>query len=57
MNKISAFLVSVGHWTGESWPKREGFEIGEKNIIHSLLINPNKVLLPPLHVSKYENSS
>jgi len=30
----------------ESWPKKEEFEIGERNIIHSYLINPNKVLLP-----------
>jgi len=21
------------HWTMESWPKREGFKIGERNII------------------------
>jgi len=31
------------HWTKESWPKREGFEIGERNIIglHSPLVYPN----------------
>ena len=29
------------HWAKESLPKREGFEIGERNIIHSPLINLN----------------
>jgi len=30
--------------------QREGFEIGERNFIHSPLINPNKVLLPLFHI-------
>jgi len=38
------------HWTRESWPNREGFAIGGRNITHFLLINPSKVLLLPLHI-------
>ena len=31
-------------------PKREEFVVGEKNVKNIPLINPKKVLLPPLHI-------
>ena len=38
------------HWTKENWPKTEGFEIGERNIIQFPLIYPNYVRHPPIHI-------
>ena len=38
------------HYQKQVWPKREEFVVGEKNIKNIPLINPKKVLLPPLHI-------
>ena len=38
------------HWVRDIWPKRENFRVGEMNILHVPLVNPSKVLLPPLHI-------
>ena len=38
------------HYQKQVWPKREEFVVGEKNVKNISLINPKKVLLPPLHI-------
>lgn len=38
------------HWTKTKWKARTSLEPGLKNIIHESLIDPAKVLLPPLHI-------
>ena len=38
------------HYQKQVWPKREEFVVGEKNAKNIQLINPKKVLLPPLHI-------
>jgi hypothetical protein len=37
-------------WVVQSWPQRMDLEVGTKNIISPSLINPQKILLPPLHI-------
>lgn len=32
------------------WPERKEFPIGQKNIINEPLVDPQKILLPPLHI-------
>ena len=38
------------HYVQRSWPRRESFVPGEKNISHTPLVHPNNVLLPLLHI-------
>lgn len=38
------------HWTQTDWPPRHGLTPGEKNVINTTLVPPEKVLLPPLHI-------
>jgi len=38
------------HWKNKLWPSRKDLKPGLKNVINSNLIDPNKVLLPPLHI-------
>jgi hypothetical protein len=38
------------HWVVQSWPQRIYLEVGTKNTISPSLINPQKILLPPLHI-------
>ena len=38
------------HYQKQVWPKREEFVVGEKNVKNIPLINPKKVMLPPLHI-------
>lgn len=38
------------HWTTKVWPTRVSFVPGAKNIVRKTLIDPSKVLLPPLHI-------
>lgn len=38
------------HWTRKQWPARDKLEPGSKNVVHEHLIDPSKVLLPPLHI-------
>ena len=38
------------HYEKQVWPKRKEFVIGDKNVKHDPLIDPKKVLMPPLHI-------
>ncbi len=38
------------HWIQRDWPARHNLTPGSKNILHEELIEPGKVLLPPLHI-------
>lgn len=38
------------HYIKKSWPPRLEFKPGENNILHTNLVNPNKIILPPLHI-------
>jgi hypothetical protein len=38
------------HWTTKEWSKRENLTPGTKNVIHASLVDPQKVLLPLLHI-------
>lgn len=38
------------HWTKLDWPVRKKLEVGKKNVINPNLIDPKKILLPPLHI-------
>lgn len=38
------------HYHKKDWPKREGLTPGEKNVLHQPLVEPTRVLLPPLHI-------
>ena len=38
------------HYTKHKWPERNSLEAGEYNVINNPLVDPKKVLLPPLHI-------
>jgi len=38
------------YYIQKQWPKREPFIPGQKNVTDNLLINPEKVYLPTLHI-------
>lgn len=38
------------HWTKTDWPLRDALTPGEKNVINTTLVPPEKILLPPLHI-------
>jgi hypothetical protein len=38
------------HWTKKLWPKRTSLVPGSKYVLRESLVEPNKVLLPPLHI-------
>lgn len=38
------------HYIVRHWPKRKNFKCGENNIVQEKLVEPNKILLPPLHI-------
>jgi hypothetical protein len=38
------------HWEQKHWTSRISLEPGSKNILRKRLVNPKKILLPPLHV-------
>jgi hypothetical protein len=38
------------HWTTKEWSKREDLIPGMTNVIHASLVDPQKVLLTPLHI-------
>ncbi|KAI6651281.1 hypothetical protein LOD99_5429 [Oopsacas minuta] len=44
-NKFSS--IPIGH---SNWPARTNLNVGDKNIIHEPLVDPLKILLPPLHI-------
>jgi hypothetical protein len=37
------------HWTQKDWPSRVALNPGDKNVVRDSLIDPKKVLRPPLH--------
>jgi hypothetical protein len=38
------------HWVRKVWPERTEFPVGLRNVINEPLVNPQKILLPPLHI-------
>ena len=36
------------HWVKDVWPARNSLKRGDKNIINELLVEPEKIILPPL---------
>lgn len=38
------------HWVKKDWPQREHLTPGSKNVLHASLVDPEKILLPPLHI-------
>ena len=38
------------HYNQKQWPKWESLNPRQKNVVHTPLINPKKVHLPPLHI-------
>jgi hypothetical protein len=38
------------HYKQKKWPKRCGLVPGKKNVKYSNLVDPSKILLPPLHI-------
>ena len=42
--------ATAQHYETKKWPKRNSYAPGVKNIQHTPLVNPDKVLMPPLHI-------
>ena len=42
--------ATAQHYQTKEWPKRNSYAPGVKNIPHIPLVNPDKVLMPPLHI-------
>lgn len=40
----------ANHSTKKVWPKKELSEVGPHNIINNRLVDPQKILIPPLHI-------
>jgi len=38
------------HWEKNAWPARKNMNVGAANIIHAPLVDPQKIILPPLHI-------
>ena len=38
------------HYVKKNWPARECIETGSRNVINKPLVEPAKMLLPPLHI-------
>ena len=38
------------HWSQKQWPLRTTLTPGIKNILNDTLVDPKKILLPPLHI-------
>jgi hypothetical protein len=38
------------HWEQKHWTTRASLETGSKNILRKSLVDPKKILLPPLHI-------
>lgn len=38
------------HWDKKDWPPRQSLTPGAKNVLHESLVDPSKILLPPLHI-------
>lgn len=54
--KITCYLClwdskdRAAHYQRKEWPARSEFSVGSHNIKHEPLVDPNKILLPPLHI-------
>jgi len=54
--KYSCFLCEwdsrarKSHYTKKHWPARQNLLSGEKNVINKPLVDPENILLPPLHI-------
>ena len=40
----------ANHWKTKNWPVREQLKIGDKNVIHDLLVPREKIIFPSLHI-------
>lgn len=40
----------ANHYSKKVWPERVSFEPGSHNIINQSLVDPQKILIPPLHI-------
>jgi len=38
------------HYIKKDWPARKSIESGSKNVVNKSLVEPSKILLPPLHI-------
>ena len=38
------------HWIKKEWSQRKALTPGNKNVLKESLVDPRKVLLPPLHI-------
>lgn len=38
------------HYKCKDWPPRKSFQLSEKNVINIPLVQPEKIILPPLHL-------
>lgn len=38
------------HFVKKNWPPRTSFTPGSQNVIHESLVDPSKILIPPLHI-------
>ena len=38
------------YYTNHKWPERTSLTVGENNVINTPLVDPEKVLIPPLHI-------
>ena len=38
------------HYRQQPWPQRAGFDIGRENVKYKPLVDPKKILMPPLHI-------
>ena len=42
--------TTAQHYETKKWPTKNSYAPGVKNIQHIPLVNPDKVLMPPLHI-------
>lgn len=38
------------HYVRKNWPRRTTFRLGDKNVLNIPLVDPNNIILPPLHI-------
>ena len=43
-------VTETDHHHRQIWPKRAEFSVGKSNIKWNPLIDPSKILMPPLHI-------
>ena len=56
LKKFCCFLCLWDSWDAKKhygikkWPLRKLYEVGKQNVKNVLLVNPKKIILPPLHI-------